>query len=547
MPFLNEGIEVENTVKSILEHSNNNVNIIIINDGSDDGYNYQNLTSYKNVTYIYNEKRLGVAASRDLGTELCNTDYFLLLDAHMRFYSNDWVETIIRELKTDSKLLLCCQTKSLKYLEGELVEDPLGFIPFGAYIEFNEMFTFLEPKWIHKGDYISDEENNKPIIQIPCILGAGYACSKKYWNYLKGVEGLLYYGSDESFLSLKAWLSGGKCKLLRNITIGHIYRENAPYNHNSLSRVYNRLFIAFLLFPPSFRKKTFSLENYKDPSIFYQANLLLFSHIDENILKREYISSIIQHDFRDFIKFNDAKIPFKKTVTKRKKDARLIEIVSYLLSNFSEMHDTGILNGKMGCVIFVYHYYKYSNNKVFSLLSEKFLKKIQEEITENTPLNFASGLAGIGWGIEYLYQNKFINVDTNDILFEIDRKIMEINPFRSTNFNLHYGMGGIIRYLLSRLYTIINDCKPNPFVNNRFLLDIYTFSKNMIDNAIETDCIDTYIDFVLFFESKQEIAPAVIYDVDYPKMLDMKKRKLFQYKNTEMKLVIGFGIELIIA
>ncbi|MCE5177632.1 MAG: glycosyltransferase [Porphyromonadaceae bacterium] len=546
IPFLNEGAEVENTVNSILKHSNNDVNIIVINDGSDDEYNYQNLTSYKNVTYIYNEKRLGVAMSRDLGVELCNTDYFLLLDAHMRFYSNDWVEYISKELKKEPKSLLCCQTKSLKYINEELVENPFGFAPFGAYIEFNEIFTFLEPKWIHKGENIIDEENNNPIIQIPCILGAGYACSKEYWKYLNGLEGLLYYGSDEPFLSMKVWLSGGKCKLLRDIAIGHIYRENAPYNHNSLSRVYNRLLIAFLLFPPSLKKKTFSLENFKDPSIFYQANHLLLKNIDANILKREYFSSIIQHDFSDFKKFNDSKISLKPE-TKRKKDTLLIEIVNFLLSNFSEIDDIGILNGKMGSVIFLYHYYKYSNNKVFSKLSETFFEKIQEKITENTPLNFASGIAGIGWGLEYLYQNKLINVDTNDILFEIDRKIMEINPFRSTNCNLHYGMGGIIRYLLSRLYTITNDRKTNPFINNGFLSDIYSFSKNVVNNTIVIDCIDTYIDFILFFESKQKIAPAVIYDIDYPKMLDIKKRKFYQYKNTEMKHVIGFGIELIIA
>ena len=40
IPFLNEGIEVEETIKSIKSHTTIPFDIILINDASTDGYNY---------------------------------------------------------------------------------------------------------------------------------------------------------------------------------------------------------------------------------------------------------------------------------------------------------------------------------------------------------------------------------------------------------------------------------------------------------------------------------------------------------------------------
>lgn len=97
--FLNEGEEVENTVSSVLQYAEGKVDIIVINDGSSALYDYaEMLVPYPDVTYIRNEKRMGVAACRDLGVEMAKTPYFILLDSHMRFYRVGWVDEITRLL-----------------------------------------------------------------------------------------------------------------------------------------------------------------------------------------------------------------------------------------------------------------------------------------------------------------------------------------------------------------------------------------------------------------------------------------------------------------
>jgi len=145
IPFLNEGCEVENTLMSILENSKDDIEIIVINDGSDDEFDYQAIAGQYGARYVLNKTRLGVAASRDLGVELCETPYFLILDAHMRFYDDRWAGRIVEELKKSERVFLCCRSIVLKKRDGVIktFKDRPTF--YGAYLNFwDEKLSFEE-------------------------------------------------------------------------------------------------------------------------------------------------------------------------------------------------------------------------------------------------------------------------------------------------------------------------------------------------------------------------------------------------------------------
>ncbi len=241
IPFLNEGIEVYNTVKSIRDTADIDLNIILINDASTDGFDYKSVAIEFNAQYIVHSERRGVASSRDEGVNLCITDYFLLLDAHMRFYQNDWAFILIRELDKDNRALYCCQTLYLRVDEDGnlLVRDNRNTI-YGAYL-YSDINTLYTVKWNRY-----DPNPNEPIVDIACVLGASYATNKKYWKYLNGLKGLRSYGRDEELISLKVWLEGGRCRLLKEVAIGHIYRTSMPYEYLSIDMIYNLLYIAEL-------------------------------------------------------------------------------------------------------------------------------------------------------------------------------------------------------------------------------------------------------------------------------------------------------------
>lgn len=102
----------------------------------------------------------------------------------------------------------------------------------------------------------------------------------------------------------------------------------------------------------------------------------------------------------------------KDLSTDQKIDDRVHRIANVLLLNASFTDNIGLLNGKMGISIFFYRYGRYTGNKIFTDYAGELIDEIYEEINTNTGLDFANGLTGIGWGIEYLVENRFIDADT---------------------------------------------------------------------------------------------------------------------------------------
>ena len=116
IPFLNEGMEVAHTVASIRQYAADRVEILVINDASNHLYDYEEMLKPYSATYLRNEERLGIAACRDLGVSLIQTPYFLFLDAHMRFYREDWGPCCQKQLETTpDNFRRFCQNATRQY------------------------------------------------------------------------------------------------------------------------------------------------------------------------------------------------------------------------------------------------------------------------------------------------------------------------------------------------------------------------------------------------------------------------------------------------
>ena len=145
------------------------------------------------------------------------------------------------------------------------------------------------------------------------------------------------------------------------------------------------------------------------------------------------------------------------TILKGKIDARLQRIANVLLLNASFTNNIGLLNGKMGIAIFFYHYSRHTENKLFEDYAGDLIDEIYKEINTSTPVDFANGLMGIGWGIEYLVREKFLEADTDDVLSDIDNIVFRATlktPALITNQTDIFGFG---LYYLARLNGREND------------------------------------------------------------------------------------------
>lgn len=299
IPFLNEGEEIRNTVENIMANGGQEVELILINDASTDDYDYESVAREYKSRYVLHSERKGVAASRDEGVSLCGTPYFLLLDGHMRFYDSLWIGRIVSELEKDERQLLCCQTKVLREKGGVVFVESEQATGFGAKINICDDKELWDIKWLSK-----EREPKESVEEIPCVLGAAYAASKHYWEYLKGLQGLQYYGSDEMYISIKVWLEGGKCRLLKNVVAGHIYRDKFPYPVETKYTLYNKLFIGEVLVPPDLKSKIFSEYQKQNPEVFSKSYALLIENRETLKELRDWYRQIFINDFDLIVQLN---------------------------------------------------------------------------------------------------------------------------------------------------------------------------------------------------------------------------------------------------
>jgi glycosyltransferase involved in cell wall biosynthesis len=251
IPYLNEpNNEVFETIKSMHEtEDSSKFNIIAIDDCSVKSYD---LSNFKNVTHIRNSTRKGVDGSRQLGVELSDSKYCLILDGHMRMRKDNWASKIIDYIDSNPHTLWCTTCLGLGY--GTIdINKHLGKY-YGADLK---LFTLkekdrpcrsiIEPVWA------SEKSNDE--YEISCILGANYFFNKDWYMHIGGLKNLKSWGSSEPKLSICSYLAGGNCKITKQIEIGHVFRDNAPYTTPISSLVFNKVLLLKTIFPQELENK----------------------------------------------------------------------------------------------------------------------------------------------------------------------------------------------------------------------------------------------------------------------------------------------------
>lgn len=445
IPFMNEGEEVLATVKDVRRTTGDSVDIIVLNDCSTDGRDYETELKPYRVTYIYNKENQGSAPSRDICVKNCKTPYFLFLDAHMRFLCDDWVEMVVAMLDADDRQILCMQTYALEKDEKGVRKNPKHVPTFGSFMPLSMSDYQPDIKWSRKE---FDAASNTQ--EIPMVLGAAYAGSCRYWNYLHGMEGLMRYGTEEQFISLKAWLEGGRCVLLKDIVIGHIYRDKSPFKRFADVEIFNKLWIVSLLFPTFLKCKSFAIAQKQDFQTFGKALRILKSKDEELLKQKHYYKGIFTRPFDAIIEMNR---PLLLAHVKRSPEKNLDKIASvadFIRGHVSQYH--GLFNGRMGQIVWLEHYSRYANNTEWDDLASELWEQVTTSIEGKTlPWYFSTGLAGIGWALHYLYDHVFLEYLPTDILKQIDAALLQVSLGKLQDTSIDFGLAGVLAYCCVRM------------------------------------------------------------------------------------------------
>ena len=113
--------------------------------------------------------------------------------------------------------------------------------------------------------------------------------------------------------------------------------------------------------------------------------------------------------------------------------------------------EVGLWNGKMGMSLFFFLLSRHTNNCWYEEFAGELLDDVCTNLSQYCPITFSDGLCGIGWAIEFLKKEGFIEGDTDDILEEVDKKVMERDVRRITDASLETGLAGIATYVYTRL------------------------------------------------------------------------------------------------
>ena len=183
------------------------------------------------------------------------------------------------------------------------------FRAFGAYIDFESNGAGLESKWAYKAP------TNDFMFIVPSVMGATYASSVKWWEYIRGLEGLRSYGEDESYMALKTWIMGGRCYILPYLGVGHLYRLTRPYVSPTSDHIFNKLMIIDLFIDDKERhdrlfnetKAKYGPVVFSDAMKIREENMTFINEMNEYIRKRQmrsidYFENEINKPFLDATK-----------------------------------------------------------------------------------------------------------------------------------------------------------------------------------------------------------------------------------------------------
>ncbi len=176
----------------------------------------------------------------------------------------------------------------------------------------------------------------------------------------------------------------------------------------------------------------------------------------------------------------------------------LARIASNLMLHGSFINNLGLFNGKIGFVLFFFHYAQYSGKKIYDHFAGEVIDEIYNEIHDHYPNNFRDGLCGIAWGMEYIIQHRFVDANANDVLENLDRRILEWDVRKIRDISLETGLLGIAHYVISRCSG--KNAKDFPLQKNYIIDLIQSIYKT---NLPENERIINHLNRILNDSSKE--------------------------------------------
>lgn len=147
----------------------------------------------------------------------------------------------------------------------------------------------------------------------------------------------------------------------------------------------------------------------------------------------------------------------EKLKTEKELKEKLSEIYQVLIElkkdGFKDLNP-GLLGGKIGIALFFAYYSVYKKDETILKAVEALLFEVYEDINKGYNYHsFGGGLAGIGWAIDFLQRQDFIDADLKECIDPLNPYLYQsmLREIKDNHYDYLHGAIGIGFYFLSRL------------------------------------------------------------------------------------------------
>ncbi len=247
--YHNEAGLVQLLLESIDESIRNRIEVILVDDASEATYDY----SYDGeIKLIRLKERRGIGHAFDVGVWHARADNIILCGGDIVFKDKLWLDYFLADLIHDDEAIICGKCLNLHEHAWD-INDPGLVEGYGAriipFVTSEDVPNSPEDfKSVFQTRWLAKPLGEDSVVEVPCVLGGCYAIKKKWYEYLRGFEGHLYWGTLEPYISIKNWMFGGSNKVDTRIEHGHWFiNKGSRFTVERWHIVYNKILVAFVL------------------------------------------------------------------------------------------------------------------------------------------------------------------------------------------------------------------------------------------------------------------------------------------------------------
>jgi GT2 family glycosyltransferase len=233
IPALNEGEYLRRTVESVLDTGPSEIELIVVDDGSQDGCADFLRKGGFPVSLLEPSTpgaRVGAAEARNKGARVATAEVVVFADAHVIF-SQGWAEAFKAVLENPS---VGAAAPAISVL-GRPENQGFGM----RWINSELAIEWLPPR--------ADAPYEAPLLPGACM-----AVRRAVFEECGGFDGgLVRWGFEDAELSFRIWSSGFDLCIVPNIDVSHLFRTEHPYEIDWADLVHNMLRVAWIHFSES--------------------------------------------------------------------------------------------------------------------------------------------------------------------------------------------------------------------------------------------------------------------------------------------------------